>query len=158
MQEACRSGANPARGRGDAMAFSQRLEMRQGQALVMTPQLLQAIKLLQLSHLDLAAYVDAELERNPLLDRPEEEAGAAGDAPDAGRDDGPDDGDGNEAGDMDGAVSEPMAATWLPGARAASRAEIEGELDTNFDSVFPADATEIAAPPGGDSVSLTPSP
>ena len=36
----------------------------------MTPQLLQAIKLLQLSHLDLVAYVEAELERNPLLERP----------------------------------------------------------------------------------------
>ena len=55
------------------MALSQRLEIRQGQSLVMTPQLLQAIKLLQLSHLDLAAYVDAELERNPLLERVEEE-------------------------------------------------------------------------------------
>ncbi len=38
----------------------------------MTPQLMQAIKLLQLSNLDLAAYVDAELERNPLLDRESE--------------------------------------------------------------------------------------
>ena len=56
------------------MSLLQRLEMRQGQALVMTPQLLQAIKLLQLSQLDLAAYVDAELERNPLLERAEGEA------------------------------------------------------------------------------------
>ena len=53
------------------MALSHRLEMRQGQSLVMTPQLLQAIKLLQLSSLDLAAYVEAELERNPLLERAE---------------------------------------------------------------------------------------
>src|SRR5882762_8565974 len=53
------------------MALSQRLEMRQSQALVMTPQLMQAIKLLQLSSLDLAAYVEAELERNPLLERAE---------------------------------------------------------------------------------------
>ncbi len=51
------------------MALSQRLEFRQTQALVMTPQLMQAIKLLQLSSLDLAAYVDAELEKNPLLER-----------------------------------------------------------------------------------------
>ena len=57
------------------MSLLQRLEMRQGQALVMTPQLLQAIKLLQLSQLDLAAYVDAELERNPLLERAEGESG-----------------------------------------------------------------------------------
>ncbi|HJS62267.1 MAG TPA: hypothetical protein VJ800_11000, partial [Pseudolabrys sp.] len=51
------------------MALSQRLEVRQSQALVMTPQLMQAIKLLQLSSLDLAAYVEGELERNPLLER-----------------------------------------------------------------------------------------
>jgi RNA polymerase sigma-54 factor len=50
------------------MALTQRLQIRQSQALVMTPQLMQAIKLLQLSNLDLAAYVEAELERNPLLE------------------------------------------------------------------------------------------
>jgi RNA polymerase sigma-54 factor len=54
------------------MALSQRLQIRQSQALVMTPQLMQAIKLLQLSNLDLVAYVEAELERNPLLDRSSE--------------------------------------------------------------------------------------
>src|ERR1043165_6219741 len=53
------------------MALTQRLEFRQSQALVMTPQLMQAIKLLQLSNLDLAAYVEGELERNPLLERTE---------------------------------------------------------------------------------------
>jgi RNA polymerase sigma-54 factor len=51
------------------MALSQRLELRQSHALVMTPQLMQAIKLLQLSNLDLASYVEDELERNPLLER-----------------------------------------------------------------------------------------
>jgi RNA polymerase sigma-54 factor len=47
------------------------LELRQGQSLVVTPQLQQAIKLLQLSNLELEAYVEAELERNPLLQRDE---------------------------------------------------------------------------------------
>src|SRR5580765_7707822 len=51
------------------MALTQKLQMRQSQALVMTPQLMQAIKLLQLSNLDLATYVETELERNPLLER-----------------------------------------------------------------------------------------
>ncbi|MGA8615863.1 MAG: RNA polymerase factor sigma-54 [Xanthobacteraceae bacterium] len=58
------------------MALSQRLQLRQSQALVMTPQLMQAIKLLQLSNLDLVAYVEAEVERNPLLD-----SGADNEAP-----------------------------------------------------------------------------
>ncbi len=55
------------------MALAQRLEMRQGQSLVMTPQLQQAIKLLQLSNIELATYVEGELERNPLLERDERE-------------------------------------------------------------------------------------
>jgi RNA polymerase sigma-54 factor len=58
------------------MALTQRLEIRQSHALVMTPQLMQAIKLLQLSNLDLAAYVEGELEKNPLLERSSEEADA----------------------------------------------------------------------------------
>jgi RNA polymerase sigma-54 factor len=53
------------------IGFSQRLELRQTQALVMTPQLQQAIKMLQLSNLELADYVDAEIEQNPLLERSE---------------------------------------------------------------------------------------
>jgi RNA polymerase sigma-54 factor len=44
----------------------------------MTPQLMQAIKLLQLSNLDLVAYVEAELERNPLLDNSTETEPAPG--------------------------------------------------------------------------------
>ena len=53
------------------IGFSQRLELRQTQALVMTPQLQQAIKMLQLSNLELADYVEAEIEQNPLLERAE---------------------------------------------------------------------------------------
>jgi RNA polymerase sigma-54 factor len=53
------------------MAISPKLEMRQGQQLVLTPQLQQAIKLLQLSNMELSAFVEAELERNPLLERDE---------------------------------------------------------------------------------------
>jgi RNA polymerase sigma-54 factor len=46
--------------------------MRHSQSMVMTPQLLQAIKLLQLPNVELAAYIENELERNPLLERAEE--------------------------------------------------------------------------------------
>ena len=53
------------------MAMMPRMELRQGQSLVMTPQLQQAIKLLQLSNQELAEFVEAELERNPLLERDE---------------------------------------------------------------------------------------
>ncbi|TNE33576.1 MAG: RNA polymerase sigma-54 factor [Alphaproteobacteria bacterium] len=59
------------------MALTPRLDLRQSQQLVMTPQLQQAIKLLQLSNLDLAAYVEQELEKNPLLERSEGESDGA---------------------------------------------------------------------------------
>jgi RNA polymerase sigma-54 factor len=59
------------------MSAMQRLELRQGQSLTMTPQLVQSIKLLQLSHAELAAYVEAELERNPLLQEGETPADAS---------------------------------------------------------------------------------
>ena len=55
------------------IGFSQRLELRQSQALVMTPQLQQAIKMLQLSNIELADFVEAEIEQNPLLERGERE-------------------------------------------------------------------------------------
>jgi RNA polymerase sigma-54 factor len=58
------------------MAMTPRLELRQGQALVMTPQLQQAIKLLQLSNVELQEFVEGELERNPLLEREETSAEA----------------------------------------------------------------------------------
>lgn len=50
------------------MAMTPRLDLRQSQTLVMTPQLQQAIKLLQLSNLELTAFVDQELANNPLLE------------------------------------------------------------------------------------------
>jgi RNA polymerase sigma-54 factor len=59
------------------MAMGPRLDLRQSQTLVMTPQLRQAIKLLQFSNVEVGAFVDEELERNPLLERDERgEAGA----------------------------------------------------------------------------------
>lgn len=50
------------------MSTAQRLDLRQSQSLVMTPQLQQAIKLLQYSNLELAAFVQEEAARNPLLE------------------------------------------------------------------------------------------
>ncbi|HEX8901607.1 RNA polymerase factor sigma-54 [Vitreimonas sp.] len=65
------------------MAMTPRLELRQGQSLVMTPQLQQAIKLLQLSNFELQEFVEGELERNPLLEREESTAEAKKESGDA---------------------------------------------------------------------------
>ncbi|GGH08295.1 RNA polymerase sigma-54 factor 2 [Alsobacter metallidurans] len=113
------------------MRFSQRLEIRQGQSLVMTPQLLQAIKLLQFSSIELVNYVDAELERNPLLERAEEPDGPVERTADA-----------FEAGDAASGETE-----WAPAEMTPERGEIDDRQDTSFDNVFPDDAPALTAEP-----------
>ncbi|WP_413991903.1 RNA polymerase factor sigma-54 [Labrys okinawensis] len=101
------------------MALSQRLEFRQTQSLVMTPQLMQAIKLLQLSNLDLNAYVEAELERNPVLDRADGEFSREPEtlAP--------------------ALATDPADGDWLHEDMAPSREALEQGLGTDLDNVFP---------------------
>ena len=53
------------------MTITPRIELRTGQSLIMTPQMQQAIKLLQLSNVELKEFVETELIENPLLDRDE---------------------------------------------------------------------------------------
>src|SRR5437660_43398 len=50
------------------MSLAPRLDIRQSQSLVMTPQLQQAIKLLTLANLEIEAFIAEEVEKNPLLD------------------------------------------------------------------------------------------
>ena len=64
------------------MSLGPRLDLRQSQSLVMTPQLQQAIKLLALSNLEIETFIAEELEKNPLL---EAERGSSGDEEVAGR-------------------------------------------------------------------------
>jgi RNA polymerase sigma-54 factor len=66
------------------MALAPRLDLRQSQSLVMTPQLQQAIKLLALSNIEIETYIAGELEKNPLLELARGGAGQDGDGqPDA---------------------------------------------------------------------------
>ena len=113
------------------MALTQRLEIRQSQALVMTPQLMQAIKLLQLSSLDLAAYVDAELERNPLLEHSSAGEGDGGDGASDARED-------------SAAEGEARPEDWVDQDLETSRTALEQNLDTDLENVFP---SEVPAPP-----------
>jgi RNA polymerase sigma-54 factor len=59
------------------MALSARLQIRQTQSLVITPQLMQAIRLLQMPSLELERFVADEIERNPLLELADEAAPAS---------------------------------------------------------------------------------
>ena len=73
------------------MALGPRLDLRQSQSLVMTPQLQQAIKLLSLSNLEIEGFITEELEKNPLLESANDERSEAADATeDDGFEDAPD--------------------------------------------------------------------
>ena len=90
------------------MALTPRLELRQSQSLVMTPQLQQAIKLLQLSNIELTEYVEDELSRNPLLEREDGEADGASEGRQEGAAEGAsDDGDPTTEASTDGDGPEP---------------------------------------------------
>ena len=109
------------------MALTQRLDLRQSQSLVMTPQLQQAIKLLQLSNLDLADYVANEVEQNPLLEH------------DDGRN-APDDG-GPSTGDDTPAATDGMDADILGTDRLAAAETMatdnQAPLDADYENVWP---------------------
>jgi RNA polymerase sigma-54 factor len=111
------------------MALGPRLEFRQSQSLVMTPQLRQAIKLLQFSNLEVAAFVEEEIERNPLLDH-DERAEAIGERPGPDQPERP--AETADSADLVGAASLPEAG--------------EGPLDHEFDgyeAMGPADGLTL---------------
>jgi len=141
------------------MALTQRLEFRQSQSLVMTPQLMQAIKLLQLSNLDLSAFVEEELERNPLLERESDgpETPVAGEPP-AGATEGAEGSFGDEfsgeSADAGADGFEPSQEEWM-NRDLVSRTEIEQTLDTPLDNVFSEEPAEAAARNAQDSAPTT---
>src|SRR6476661_631550 len=85
------------------MALGPRLDLRQSQSLVMTPQLQQAIRLLALSNLELETFIGEALEANPLLEMGEvsRDSGPEGEVESLVREDGADSGDGEAALDLD---------------------------------------------------------
>lgn len=118
------------------MALSAKLQFRQSQALVMTPQLMQSIKLLQLSHAELTAFIEREIEKNPLLALDEgtgggtiEEAGSPAEL---------------QTGDT---AAEPLDEKLSAGI--ADKEAIEAELDTSLENVFDTDGPSARGPGDG---------
>lgn len=98
------------------------MQLRQTQSLVMTPQLMQSIRLLQLTHAELDQFIEQEIERNPLIERDDGDA-MPGDEAREESDDAP-----VEAADIG-------ADTALGG-----NTDVSGQLDTDFGNVFPDEA------------------
>lgn len=117
------------------MSLGPKLMMRQSQSLVMTPQLLQAIKLLQFSTTELQDFVEGELEKNPLLER------------DARADEGPV--APQERADTTAQTAEP--GDWAREEMPADRATLERETGTDFENSFPDEAVADQTLPQADS-------
>ena len=114
------------------MALAAKLQLRQSQSLVMTPQLMQSIKLLQLTHLELERFVDEEIERNPLLERAEPQDDAASDQA-------------AQAATSRGRIRRGLVRERRPAWSAEAMSE---KLDTSLENVFPDDpGTARAARP-----------
>jgi RNA polymerase sigma-54 factor len=118
------------------MALSTKLELRQGQQLVMTPQLQQAIRLLQLSNIELMQYVETELERNPLLEQDESTENATRSETENGEFTKPD----------EPAAQPAQEENWLDLGKPV--ADVESTYDTDYDNVYP-DAAPAEAGSGG---------
>jgi RNA polymerase sigma-54 factor len=104
------------------MALAAKLQLRQSQSLVMTPQLLQSIRLLQFTHAELERFVDEEIERNPLIERVEQrEEGPGEPAP--------------EADSAGGGESDWFTETDTPWSAEA----MSEKLDTSLENIFPDD-------------------
>ena len=125
------------------MAITTRLDLRQTQSLVMTPQLQQAIKLLQMSNLELTAFVERELEQNPLLERSETPEGEAAEGSTEERGTG-ETGEGEAS--ADGAAETPETGegdiadlTREPRMEAAAEAPLDTEYDNLWDGAEPSE-------------------
>jgi RNA polymerase sigma-54 factor len=107
------------------MALSIKLAVRQGQAMVLTPQLLQAIKLLQMPNLELTQFIENELASNPLLEREQEEPSL-------------------EQADAEGAgfAETPVEpGDWAREALGTDAGQLAANLGTEVDNTFDADRT-----------------
>jgi RNA polymerase sigma-54 factor len=105
------------------MALAAKLQLRQSQSLVMTPQLMQSIRLLQFTHVELEHFIDEEIERNPLLERAEPQDDAASDQ-------------------AQKTEAEPQAAAdgdWFENEAGWSAEAISEKLDTSLENLFPDD-------------------
>src|SRR5574337_883456 len=134
MQESSRS--EDSRGK---MALSVKLIARQGQSMALTPQLLQAIKLLEMPAAELSAFVENELTSNPLLERAE------------GRE--------SEEFSAEGFATEPEAPVapgdWAADELETDRAALESRLGTELENAFESDpASGAALSKPGDGLSL----
>ncbi|MDP5053052.1 MAG: RNA polymerase factor sigma-54 [Congregibacter sp.] len=116
--------------------MKQGLHLKLGQQLTMTPQLQQAIRLLQLSTLDLQQEIELALQENPMLEVEEDQS----DDPDAAKSDGSD----NDSGNHDGPLDNPERSSKIDEASADGDYEPsmpdDLPVDTQWEDILPSSA------------------
>lgn len=105
------------------MALATKLQLRQSQSLVMTPQLMQSIRLLQLTRAELERFIDEEIERNPFLERAEAQEEAPAD----------------QARTDTGEGAPELREDWFETGAPASAEAMSDRLDTSLENLFPDD-------------------
>ena len=115
------------------MGMSPKLVLRQSQSLLITPQLMQAIKLLQLSSMELSTFVENELAQNPLLER-DDTADNQDEVTQSNDDPSPASGD--------------ERPDWTSDQLETSVQAVADNLDTSADNVFPEDSPLGSSPAG----------
>ena len=109
------------------MALSANLFLRQNQSLVMTPQLMQSIQLLQMTHVELVQFIAQEVEKNPLLEFPSDDA-------ETGSDYDPQDEAHSRQADDDRADA--LSGDWYDNGTEGNGSRLKEELDANYANVF----------------------
>lgn len=147
------------------MVLGPRLDLRQSQSLVMTPQLQQAIKLLQMSNVELTDYIEQEIEQNPLLEREDMDGGLESDPETPAAETPADTADSDSgAGDADSAEFDSDVVTpddpgfddseLVPDASDHATSESMGDderaLDTDYENVYEPESASDGAAPGGE--------
>lgn len=112
------------------MALSASLHLRQSQSLVMTPQLMQSIQLLQMNHLELSHFIAQEVEKNPLLEVQSADEPTISDRDDAGPH------PAETGGETDEAAGQ---SDLYDSAMSRSGERLSEGLDADFANVFPDD-------------------
>ena len=128
------------------MALTAKLQLRQSQSLVMTPQLMQSIRLLQFNHAELLAFINREIEKNPLLELDEGSGGEASSEPSIADEKA----DGNESTDRQAAGEEntDSLSDWVSTDLETSSGEMETNLDTSLENVFDTETPQPRAMAG----------
>ena len=121
------------------MALSANLFLRQNQSLVMTPQLMQSIQLLQMTHMELMNFISQEVEKNPLLEIASDDGESIGESRTSGGE-----------GDLSAQASDSAAADESGISRTSLDSDwyepghgngLNERLDSNFDSALSDEGT-----------------